>query len=109
MNTVNFLESTINALVNNNKTIDDVLFVRNKTEQCSFIRFAEIVNNFTYINSFGCHEIDSDLVVVGKDGWWLERFNYDGTEYWVFKTTPTSIKTTDTLNFRCDYCSGKLD
>jgi hypothetical protein len=43
MSTVNFLESTINALVVNNKSIDDVLFVRNKTEQCSFIRFTNKV------------------------------------------------------------------
>ena len=105
MTSVNFLESTINALVINNKTIDDVLFVRNKTEQCSFKRFAKIVNNFTYINSFGCHEIDLDLVVVGKD-FWLERSEYDGTERWVFKSIPKSIKSTDTLKFRCDYCSG---
>lgn len=105
MTSVNLLESTINILAINNKTINDVLFVRNKNEQCSFAKFAELAKDFNYINSFGCHEIKLDLVVVGRD-FWLERSEYDGTEQWVFKKIPSSIKETPTLDFRCDYCSG---
>ena len=28
-----------------------------------------------------------DLVVVGE-GWWLERCDYEGAEWWEFKTLP---------------------
>lgn len=106
MTSVNFLQDTINMLVINNKTIDDILFVRTKTEQCSFARFVEIIKDFKYTNSFGCNKINLDLVVVGRD-FWLERREYDGSESWVFKSIPKCIKNTDTINFRCNYCSGK--
>lgn len=106
MTSVNFLEDTIKTLSKNNKTINDVLFVRTRTQQCSFAKFAETVKEFKYVNSFGCHEINLDLVVVGRN-WWLERKEYDGTENWVFKSIPMCIKNTNTINFKCSFCSGE--
>lgn len=38
-------------------------------------------------NGYGWPEIPKDLVVVG-DNWWLERAEYDGSEWWEFKTIP---------------------
>ena len=34
------------------------------------------------------HKKATDLVLVG-DGWWIERCEYDGSEWWEFKTIPT--------------------
>jgi hypothetical protein len=31
------------------------------------------------------------IIVVGKD-WWLERHEYDGSEWWEFKTMPDKNK-----------------
>jgi hypothetical protein len=106
MTSVNLLEDTITMLTINKKTINDVLFVRTRKQQCSFAKFAELVKDFKYINSFGCYEINLDLVVVGRD-FWLERKEYDGTEQWVFKSVPACIKNTDTIDFRCWFCSGE--
>ena len=48
-----------------------------------FVRFA----NFDYDAGYGGNEIAGDLVIVG-DNWWLERGEYDGSEWWEFKTLP---------------------
>lgn len=41
-----------------------------------------------YDAGFGGQEVSEDLLVVG-DNWWLERHEYDGSEWWEFKTIPT--------------------
>lgn len=48
-----------------------------------FVRFAD----FDYDSGYGGNEVEGHLVVVG-DGWWLERGEYDGSEWWEFKTLP---------------------
>ena len=48
-----------------------------------FERLADI----DYHNGYGGNEIASGLVIVGDD-WWLERGEYDGSEWWEFKTLP---------------------
>lgn len=48
-----------------------------------FTRFAD----FEYDNSYGGAEVNTDLVIVGDD-WWLERGEYDGSEWWEFKKLP---------------------
>ena len=53
--------------------------------------------NFTYDNGYGGNEIPMDLIVVGKD-FWLERHEYDGSEWWEFKKMPTEPQETRELN-----------
>jgi hypothetical protein len=48
-----------------------------------FSRFAD----FEYDSGFGGAEVNTGLVIVGDD-WWLERGEYDGSEWWEFKTLP---------------------
>lgn len=36
----------------------------------------------------GAQHVATDLVLVGDD-WWIERCEYDGSEWWEFKTIPT--------------------
>lgn len=52
----------------------------------SWNEFAAIAD-ITYDAGYGGQEIASDLVVVGNN-WWLERYEYDGSECWEFKTPP---------------------
>jgi hypothetical protein len=40
-----------------------------------------------YDAGFGAQEVGVDLLVVGPD-WWLERHEYDGSEWWEFKSPP---------------------
>lgn len=53
---------------------------------CSWEEFTK-VSNFEYDNGWGGNEISSKLIVVGKD-WWLERHEYDGSEWWEYKKLP---------------------
>lgn len=48
----------------------------------------EKLANFEYDGGFGSQKIASDLVIVFKDGSYLERAEYDGSEWWEFKTQP---------------------
>lgn len=48
-----------------------------------FERLADI----EYDDGYGGANIAETLVVVGDD-WWLERGEYDGSEWWEFKTKP---------------------
>lgn len=90
---VNFLKETEEALKENGHTFDDVRWIG--TIGCAgfdeeetmpvdlFIKNAD----FEYDNSYGGVEINSCLVVVGDD-WYLERHEYDGSEWWEYKKVP---------------------
>jgi hypothetical protein len=84
---MNLLEETIDVLKRHGKKPTDVLAVGSFDGKysCTWAEFKKIAN-FDYDNGFGSQEISSDLTVIG-DGWWLERYEYDGSETWVFKPT----------------------
>lgn len=44
--------------------------------------------DFEYDAGYGGEEINTNLKVVGGD-WWLERHEYDGSEWWEFKRLPS--------------------
>lgn len=89
----NLLQETVDFLSKFNKTLKDILYV---TDGCNFKKVHEddlrILLNEVYDNGYGCVEINPELKLVGKD-FWLERYNYDGQEYWEFKKYPEYIKT----------------
>jgi len=74
---------------------DDVRWVGSADGQyaVSFDRFRELAEGLEYDDGFGSAEIATDLVIVGNT-WWLERGEYDGSEWWTYKTMPrrTGIK-----------------
>ena len=45
-----------------------------------------------YDSGYGSAEIRMDLIIIGKD-WWLERDEYDGSEWWKFLTMPPLMNT----------------
>lgn len=47
-------------------------------------------------------EIRTDLVVVGK-GWWLERYKYNYSEWWVYKAQPKLLKNHKELDKLSEY------
>ena len=86
---MNLLNETRDILLSNNKTFDDVLFVgddstHSKMTVKEFLEHA----NVEYNDGFGNEEINTDLILVGKD-FWLERHEYDGSEWWEYKSMPT--------------------
>ena len=83
---MNLWQETMRALKSNDKTFDDIIAICGDTFQISkedFIRLA----NTEYDAGFGAQEVATDLKLIGFD-FWLERFEYDGAENWVFKQMP---------------------
>lgn len=98
---MNFKKETLDMLEKHNKTINDIEFItitkidfsNSKgeivyTSMCIENDIKDIFNkfDFEYDNGYGDSEIP-DIKIVGKD-WWLERYEYDGSEWWEFKTLP---------------------
>jgi hypothetical protein len=83
---INLLKETLDELLENGKSPEDVRWVGGSGYATDWAGFAALAD-FKYCNGFGTAYIASDLCVVG-DNWWLERSEYDGSEGWDFKTLP---------------------
>ena len=82
--TSNLLEETTKVLSKYDKKPSDVLWVGNKKHKTTWDNFSQVANN-TYDNGFGAPVVDVALVVMGSD-FWLERHEYDGSEWWKYKS-----------------------
>jgi len=82
---MNLLEETKRVLGENGKTIFDVLWFG--TKEAVFDVDIQRLFSVDYNTGFGRQEIPGELLVVGED-WWLERHEYDGSEWWEFKAMP---------------------
>ena len=80
------LQETINIILKNNRNPGDVEFVTDGTHWCFWDEFAKN-SDFIYDSGFGGNMINLQLKVVGYD-WWLERHEYDGSEWWEYKERP---------------------
>lgn len=81
---MNLLKETLKVLSDHEKTMDDVLAIGGSEFQITkddFIRLAD----HEYDKGYGRQEVARDLVLVGKD-FWMERNEYDGSEWWEYKT-----------------------
>ena len=85
----NLWEETIDKLSRFSLTWDDVdaVILENDNVTISKKNFEEVARKTNYYKGFGCAEIRSDLVIVGWN-WWLERREYDGSEWWELKIKP---------------------
>ena len=86
MDSINLLQETIDELKTMGKNENDVIWVGNDKVSTSWEHFTKIAN-VDYSNGYGGAEIDGSLLVVGSD-FWLERHEYDGSEWWEYKTLP---------------------
>lgn len=82
----NLLKETLEILKLNKKKPSDVLWVGNEKFYTTWENFKEIAD-VKYDAGFGSQQVASDLSIVGSD-FWLERFEYDGSEHWEFKSIP---------------------
>lgn len=93
---MNLLQETINKLAEHGKSVSDVKWVGDENIHTTWENFANIAN-VNYYNGFGGQEVAVDLLIVG-DNWWMERHEYDGSEWWEFKQLPTKPQKPMTLN-----------
>lgn len=85
---VNLLAETVEALEEHGKCPGDVAFLSTSNGSLTWTQYAASAKDIEYDAGYGLNCISMDLMVVG-DGWWLERYEYDGSECWCFKSTPT--------------------
>lgn len=83
---MNLRTETLRKLKRYNKTIEDIKFICSGDENIPIESFF-IKADREYDDGYGAAEVDRGLKIVGDD-WWLERDEYDGSEWWVFKQIP---------------------
>lgn len=84
---INLLDETIEELAEHGKTLEDVLWVGGKRFTIPMETFVAAADT-EYDPSYGAPEVAQDLMIVLKDGSWLQRRDYDGSEWWEFNDTP---------------------
>lgn len=87
----NLWEETLKKLVDNEKTFEDVLFIQGDDFGITKENFETVAKNTEYDSGYGAQHVATDLVLVGED-WWIERAEYDGAEWWEFKSIPVRSK-----------------
>ena len=87
---INLKDETLEVLKENGKTKDDIVWIGNvefRIPNNSFWMLADRI----YDPGFGGTEVADDLLIVGQN-WWLERHEYDGSEWWEYKELPKMPK-----------------
>lgn len=87
----NLWKETIDVLEQHGKTLDDVRYIIGNGHEITLDNFREIAVPFDYHEGFGGAEVPEDLYIVGDD-WWMQRGEYDGSEWWDFLRKPDRPK-----------------
>ena len=93
---MNLLKETIETIEKNGKKTTEILWVGNETHRTDWDNYFKIADT-EYDSGFGSPEVAQDLLIVGKD-WWLERREYDGSEWWEYKEIPKEPERIISLN-----------
>ena len=81
---MNLLEETKKMLKDNHKTINDIKWIGTDKYYIDINEFLEKAD-VNYDDGYGAPEVATNLKIVGDD-WWMERHEYDGSEWWEFKS-----------------------
>lgn len=94
----NLWKETISVLKDHYLTWEDVdhIILDGDNVTISKENFEELARKTDYDNGWGAAEIRTDLIIVGWN-WWLERNEYDGSEWWEFCTMPVIPNETTTV------------
>ena len=94
----NLWKETISVLKDHYLTWEDVdhIILDGDNVTISKENFEELARKTDYDNGWGAAEIRTDLIIVGWN-WWLERNEYDGSEWWEFRTMPVIPNETITV------------
>ena len=83
---MNLKEEILTLLKENRKSKSDVLWAGSKDGVIDLDLFWELADT-EYDDGYGVTDCAEDLLVVGSD-FWLERHEYDGSEWFEYKTMP---------------------
>lgn len=87
----NLWTETVEFLEKYDKTLDDVLYIQGDDFEITKENFEKVAKKTDYDGGYGAQHVATDLVLVGED-WWIERHEYDGAEWWEFKSIPKKKK-----------------
>ena len=87
---MNLLKETVSILEDRNKSLSDIEWIGTSREYVDINKFIEIADT-SYDNDYGSPKVAEDLFIVGNN-WWLERHEYDGSDWWEYKELPTKPK-----------------
>lgn len=82
----NLLTETKTCLRKNGHSIFDIVWVGTSHYRIDIDEFFKLAD-VEYDNGYGSQKVAVDLIVVGKD-WYMERHEYNGAEWWEFKSIP---------------------
>lgn len=104
-----FLEETKEMLKECGKSPQDVRWCG--SYEFGWFSWEEFVKvaNFEYDEGFGAQEVARDLIIVGDD-FWLERREYDGSEWWEMASFPgkPKNKAVPKYLYKKDECESSL-
>ena len=83
---MNHLDEILTVLRDNGKLQSDIRFCESGELCFTWLALKQVL-----AQASGHRHIRSDLKIVGN-GWWLERDQWDGDDFWVFKTTPNQSR-----------------
>jgi hypothetical protein len=84
----NLLKETIDKIQAYHKEISDIVYIGDgEGSACTWDEFTLMANR-EYDNSWGGAEVLCELKIVFNDNTWLERGEYDGSEWWNYMEPP---------------------
>ena len=85
----NLLKETENELECIGKTPNDIARIGSYDGEhgCTWEEFKELAD-IEYDSGYGIQKVATDLIILFRDGTWLERKEYDGSEWWSYVTPP---------------------
>lgn len=84
---MNLLEETLAKLEDNGVKESDIIWCGSEDFGWFTWDDFKVIANIEYDCGFGSQKIAQDLIICGKR-FWLERGEYDGSEWWEFKKKP---------------------
>jgi len=88
---INLLVETKSVLKSKGHKPSDVRWVSDGSpKKFSWDDFAYVADR-KYDDGYGGEEVNLRLIIVGDD-WWLERHEYDGSEWWEYKMLPSNLE-----------------
>lgn len=88
MTPINLLVETERYFFELNLTWDDVAFIACDDFSIPIENFRQVAATANYDAGYGAPEVAQDLIIVFKNNGWLERYEYDGSEGWIYKRLP---------------------
>lgn len=74
--------------------------------ECTWAEFKELAG-FHYDSGYGGTKVATDLIILFKDGTWMERREYDGSEWWRYVTPPIFRKSLLHIPKEIEYLQGR--